>query len=173
MDKKSFLPLNLMQVFCGGHGSMVFIDGFSSFAGMGEIPGCSIGAPDVESGSLKANNTGKELWFQSEYVKNAQNVVCQLRRYDEKAQKWTLVEEECKLLDLFPESTTLVITTGGDSLRRFAPVFTKKADLNTYLECLNKFYSMWEYMGGSFPSFHWYSDMKELAEFLYEANKED
>jgi len=171
MNKKNYLPLQLMQTLCARNG-FVFIDDLHHYTDQEKIPGCTIVHPDCESHGIKANNTGKELWFQSEWCLLGNHVEAQLREYDNDTREMKRCDRVL-LSDLFPEGVDIVITIGSENLRRFAPVFKKKSDLDNYLSKLHNFYDMWEYMGGSLPSFHWYSDMKELAEFLYEANKED
>ena len=171
-QKRSFLPLELLKVLCGGSGCFVFVDDLRHYDGQGEIPGCKITHPDAESHGLRGILSSQTLEFQSEWVLNAQNVDAQLRVYDYEKEKYALCER-VKLVDFFPEGTELIITIGSEALRRFAPIFKKKADLEKYLQALDNFCQTWEYMGGSLPSWHWKGDMIELASFLYEANRED
>lgn len=169
--ERNFLPLNLMQVLCGRHG-FVFINDLYTYRDQDRIPGCEIVHPDCESHGIRATNSGKELWFQSEWVLLGNFVDVQLREYDPGTNE-TVKCDRAVLGQLFPEGVDIVITIGSENLRRFAPVFKTRAELDNYLNKLRSFYDLWEYMGGSLPSSHWYSNQVELAEFLYEANRKD
>ncbi len=138
---------------------------FVDMLGCGDFSGLSTFA--IMEGNGIKGYTGETIQFQCSTLSRGTNRELQLRSYDKSTNK-TTVDERLTIGDLFP-GHEVVILTGGDSIRGFAPVFDDKLDLALWLRDLKNWH-------GSLPENNRWAfssaleDMVELAKFLYRNN---
>ncbi len=138
---------------------------FVDMLGCGDFSGLSTFA--IMEGNGIKGYTGETIQFQCSTLSRGTNRELQLRSYDKSANK-TTVDERLTIGDLFP-GHEVIILTGGDSLRGFAPVFDDKLDLALWLRDLKEWFaSLSEDNRGTFS--HTLGDMANLAKFLYRNN---
>ena len=142
----------------------VFVDDLIDYEGQADIKGFTITHPDVESNGLLAETTKKSIAFQSEWVLQANNISAELRADGD-------LVKEVNLGDLFPKETPVIITIGSESLRRLAPMFERRSEVNDWIMLVHNYCQHRQEEGNPVP-YLWKGQMLELAKFLYQNRAE-
>lgn len=141
----------------------VFVDDLK-YKGQADIKGFTITHPDAESNGLLSETTKKSIAFQSEWVLQANNISAEFRADGD-------LVKEINLGSLFSKETPVIITIGSESLRRVAPMFQRRSEVNDWIMLVHNYCQHRQEKGNPVP-YWWEGQMLELAKFLYQNRAE-
>jgi len=149
------LPSELMT-YMTERGKFVFVDDFSGWGEKAQLENFRFGSA-IEGNKLIAAN-GKQFGFQCVSMRRGNHLTVQLRDH----QKQTCQKLRLADLPIFKDFD-VVIWTGAESLRGFAPVCGNKLELAVFLQNLEDYGDPEDYSITK-------NDMASLAKFLYKNN---
>ena len=139
-------------------GKSTFIDDFEGWGTEAEIPGFSSFA-SCEGNGIRSKATDQTYEPQCENVRRGNHLKVECRS------KGCI--REISLDTLFPEGTSVVITTGSEQLRKLAPIFEKRSEMMDWLHLVGEYVITRKNAGNPVP-WYWEDEMIKLAKYLYE-----
>ncbi len=135
----------------------IFVNDFAGWTEEAKIPGYDSFAA-MEGNGIKSQTTGESYVPQYESVRCGNHLDVQFRHNGE-------VIKRVRLAELF-QNVKVVIVTGGESLRKLAPMFNRRSELIDWLMQVHCYCEQRQTSGNPVPWF-WESDMIALATFFY------
>ena len=156
MNKKEIFEL---FEFMTCNGKSVFVNDFSGWGEVAEIPGFkSFSSP--EGNGIRSEATGSEFDPQYESIRRGDHLEVQYRNDGNLIERVTLG-------NLFPKGTPVVIVTGSEALRRVCPMFKRRSEMMDWMHMICE-YTMLRAAAGEPVPYYWESNQLELARYLYE-----
>ena len=137
-------------------GKSVFVNDFTGWGEEAHIPGYE-SFTAMEGNGIKSQTTGETYVPQYESVRCGNHLEVQFRHDGDVIKRVTLAE-------LF--SVRVVIVTGGEALRKVAPMFNRRSEVIDWLMLVHCYCVQRQTAGNPVPWF-WESDMIAIATFFY------
>ena len=139
-------------------GKSVFVNDFTGWGEEAHIPGYP-SFPSMEGNGIRSEATGAEFEPQCETVRRGNHLEVYYRG-EERLVKRVI------LGDLFPKGVPVVIVTGGEALRRVAPMLKRRSELIDWLMMVHCYCEHRKIVANP-VSWFWEGNMIDLATFLY------